>query len=94
MRIIPDDLWRSAQQRLSELTLASGADHPRRMEVWTKRRPLQLLTGKTFRRLFAGTMTNIGRDRIACSAAVKQGRAVTGKASLEPRSSGVAVRVT
>ena len=52
---------------------ASGADRPDRARFWEKRRAQHLLTGKVFCGCCGGTMTNIGRDYLACATARRQG---------------------
>jgi len=73
LRIVDDELWQRVQQRLGVVRAKHGADDPDRPKFWEKRRSQHLLTGKVFCGCCGGTMTNIGRDYVACSAARKQG---------------------
>jgi site-specific DNA recombinase len=73
LRIIDQELWDRVQERLANLRTNSGADNPDRPRYWEARRAHHVLTGKVFCGCCNGTMTNIGRDYLACSAARRQG---------------------
>lgn len=73
LRIVDQELWDQVQARLREVRVTSGADNPERPRYWEHRRALNLLTGKLFCGCCGGSVTNIGRDYLACSAARRQG---------------------
>ncbi len=88
LRIVGQDLWDRVQHRLGGIREASGANDPDRPRYWENRRAHHLLTGKTFCATCGGTMTNVGRDYLACGAA-RKGR---GCIRISPRSTGSASR--
>lgn len=73
LHIVDDAVWQQVQDRLGVLRAARGADALDRPRYWERRRANHLLSQKAFCGVCGGTMTNIGRDYIACSTARKQG---------------------
>lgn len=79
LRIVEQGLWDRVQARLREIRSAAGADDPNRPRYWEHRRPQHILTGKVVCGRCGGSMTNIGRDYLACSAAHRQGTCSNGR---------------
>ena len=73
LRIVPDDLWGSVQDRLGVIRAKHGGQKPDRVKFHEKRRPQHLLSGKVFCGCCGGTLGNIGKSYLACTAAHKQG---------------------
>ncbi len=73
LRIIDQELWDRVQARLAGIRESAGANDPNRERWWERRRAQHLLSGKCICGICGGTMSNIGRDYIACAAARKQG---------------------
>jgi site-specific DNA recombinase len=73
LRIVDQGLWDQVQHRLGAIREACGANNPDRPRYWENRRAQHLIAGKTFCASCGGTMSNVGRDYIACGAARKQG---------------------
>jgi DNA invertase Pin-like site-specific DNA recombinase len=79
LRIVDAKTWAQVQTRLGAIRTANGADQPDRPRFWEKRRASHLLTHKVFCGFCGSSMTNIGKDYVACSAARKQGVCSTTK---------------
>ena len=79
LRIIDDGLWLDVQQRLGTIRAKYGADKPGRTKFWDKRRPKHLLTGKMFCGCCGGTLGNVGKDYLACTASQRQGTCLNRK---------------
>ncbi|PNG24427.1 hypothetical protein CR492_18825 [Methylocella silvestris] len=73
LRIVDDELWNRAQQRLVAIRTSGPVAKARATEFWTHRRPRHLLTGKAVCGVCGGAASPIGKDYIACSAARRQG---------------------
>ena len=73
LRIISQELWDQVQPRMADIRVNSGADKPGRPRFWETRRAHHVLTGKVFCGSCGGTMANIGRNYLGCSAARRQG---------------------
>ena len=73
LRIVDGAVWETVQRRLGAIREKSGANEPDRPRFWDKRRPKHLLTGKLFCGCCGGSLGNVGKDYLACTAARRQG---------------------
>ncbi len=67
LRIIDDDLWQQAQQRLA--AEAASATQNRGNTFWDRRRPKHLLSGKVLCGCCGRLFSAVGRDYLGCGAA-------------------------
>jgi hypothetical protein len=72
LRILDQEVWEQAQQRLGAIRATSGADRPDRPRFWEQRRGQYVLSGKVFCGCCGGAMSNVGKAYLACSAARRQ----------------------
>ena len=72
LRIIDQETWDQAAERLGAIRAASGAD-TLPPGFWVRRRPRHVLTGKVFCGGCGGAFGAIGRDYLGCTAAHRQG---------------------
>ena len=72
LRLIDQETWERAAERLGAIRAASGAD-TLPPGFWARRRPRHVLTGKVFCGGCGGTFGAIGRDYLGCTAAHRQG---------------------
>ena len=74
LRIVDQELWETVQMPASMASAARVALTSRTgPKFWEDRRSIHLLSQKVFCGGCGGSMTNIGRDYLACSSARKQG---------------------
>ena len=72
LRIIDQETWERAAERLGAIRAASRAD-TLPPGFWARRRPRHVLTGKIFCGGCGGVFGAIGRDYLGCTAAHRQG---------------------
>jgi len=72
LRIIDQETWERAAERLGAIRAASGAD-TLPPGFWARRRARHVLTGKVFCGGCGGVFGAIGRDYLGCTAAHRQG---------------------
>ena len=72
LRIIDQETWDRAAERLGAIRAASGTD-ALPPGFWARRRPQHVLTGKVFCGGCGGAFGAIGRDYLGCTAAHRQG---------------------
>ncbi|MCA7120284.1 MAG: recombinase family protein [Acidibrevibacterium sp.] len=72
LRIIDQETWERAAERLGAIRAASRAD-TLPPGFWARRRPRHVLTGKIFCGSCGGAFGAIGRDYLGCTAAHRQG---------------------
>ena len=72
LRLIDQETWERAAERLGAIRAASGAD-TLPPGFWACRRPRHVLTGKVFCGVCGGVFGAIGRDYLGCTAAHRQG---------------------
>ena len=72
LRIIDQETWERAAERLGAIRAASRAD-TLPPGFWARRRPRHVLTGKIFCGGCGGAFGAIGRDYLGCTAAHRQG---------------------
>ena len=72
LRLIDQETWERAAERLGAIRAASGAD-TLPPGFWARRRPRHVLTGKVFCGGCGGVFGAIGRDYLGCTAAHRQG---------------------
>ena len=73
LRIIDQETWDRAHERLAGIRARFGADNPDRNRFWERRRAQHLLSGKIFCSRCGGTVSNMGRDYLGCALARRQG---------------------
>ena len=73
LRILTDDLWLPALERLQVIRESPGVQKIRASGFWDRRRAKHLITGRVFCGLCGGTMSASGKDYLACSLSRRQG---------------------
>jgi DNA invertase Pin-like site-specific DNA recombinase len=73
LRIVDDENWNQVQHRLDTIRTKAAANDPNRAKFWENRRAAHLLTSKVFCGVCGCSISNVGRDYLACAAARKQG---------------------
>jgi hypothetical protein len=73
LRIVDDELWMAAQQRLGAIRSSPGVTTTRAHKFWEHRRNKHLLTGLARCGICGSPLAAAGRDYLACSAARRQG---------------------
>ena len=71
LRIINDDLWQRVKQRQKAIWQAHTGTIQRQPDFWQTRRPLHILSDKTYCAHCGGKMVSVGRDYLACGNARK-----------------------
>ncbi len=66
LRIVDQELWDRAQARLHDIRQSPAVTKSRASEFWTKRRARHLLTGLAFCGCCGGTLSQVGKDYLAC----------------------------
>ena len=79
LRIVSDELWQAAAERLEEAAASPRSRKIRASRFWERRRPGYLLTGLVRCGCCGGIVTSVGGDYLACAAARKMGTCDNGR---------------